>query len=88
MNNNIPNVGCKPITIGELPTSYFESLSYYEQICLLCNKMNEIIDFMNNNISAEIKAYIDKEFNNILLDTMYNEETETLIMYINKENNL
>ena len=48
--------------------------------------MNEMINFLNNNISEEIKLYIEEEFNNMMLDAMYNAETETLILYLNNEN--
>lgn len=67
-----------------IPLAFDESLSYYEDICRLVEKMNEIIDFANNELSEELKAYIDKRFNDIMLDTMYEPETETLIMYIKK----
>ena len=55
---------------------------------MLVEKMNEIIDFANNELSEELKAYIDKRFNDIMLDTMYEPETETLIMYIRKGVNI
>lgn len=71
-----------------IPLAFDESLSYYEDICMLVAKMNEIIDFANNELSEELKAYIDKRFNDIMLDTMYEPETETLIMYIRKGGNI
>lgn len=85
--SNIQNVNtCNTrITIGSLPTSFMESLSYWEGLNVLVNKMNEIIDFANNELTNEIKAYINQEFNNILLDTMYDPDTETLTMYLTRE---
>lgn len=71
-----------------IPLAFDESLSYYENICKLVAKMNEIIDFANNELSEELKTYIDKRFNDIMLDTMYEAETETLIMYIKKGGNV
>lgn len=71
-----------------IPLAFDESLSYYENICKLVAKMNEIIDFANNELSEELKTYIDKRFNDIMLDTMYEPETETLIMYIKKGGNV
>lgn len=75
-----------------IPLAFDESLSYYENVCKLVAKMNEIIDFANNELSEELseelKAYIDKRFNDIMLDTMYEPETETLIMYIKKGGNI
>lgn len=49
---------CYPI----LPTVYDDSLSYYESVCKLVNKVNELVDFINNiklDIFAESKAYTD-----------------------------
>ena len=85
--SNLKNVNtCNTrITIGSLPTAFMESLSYWEGLNVLVNKMNEIIDFANNELTQELKEYINQEFNNILLDTMYDAETETLIMYITRE---
>lgn len=68
-----------------IPLAFDESLSYYENVCMLIAKVNEIINFANNELSEELKLYIDKRFNDIMLDTMYEAETETLIMYIKKE---
>ena len=86
MNNNLKPIGRLCPSIGALPTSYLVSLSYEEQLLLLSNKMEEIINFINNNIDQKLKDYIDERFNDILLDTMYEPETETLIMYINRGN--
>lgn len=83
MNNNLKPIGKMCGSIGALPTSYLISLSYEEQLIYLCNKMDEIINFINNNIDETIKNYIDERFDDILLDTMYDPETETLIMYLN-----
>lgn len=84
MNNKLKPVGKICGSIGALPTSYLISLSYEEQLLYLCNKMDEIINFVNNNITEQIREYIDQRFNDILLDTIYDSETETLIMYINR----
>lgn len=81
--NKIENIN-KCYTQKVIPLAFDESLSYYENICMLVAKMNEIINFANNELSDKLKAYIDLRFNDIMLDTMYEEETETLIMYINK----
>ena len=81
--NNVNNCNCN-LLFKSIPLAFDESMSYYEQICRLTSKMNELIDFANNELSEELKAYIDKRFNDIMLDTMYEPETETLIMYIKK----
>lgn len=84
MNNNLKPIGKMCGSIGALPTSYLVSLSYEEQLIYLCNKMDEIINFINNKIDIQLKEYIDQRFNDIMLDTLYDAQTETLIMYINR----
>lgn len=85
--SNIRNVNtCNTrITIGTLPTSFLESLSYWEGLNLLVNKMNEIINFANNELTQELKDYIETEFNNMMLNTMYDPDTETLTLYLTRE---
>ena len=76
---------CMCYTTKVIPLAFDESMSYYEQICKLTSKMNELIEFANNELTETLKEYIEKEFNNIMLDTMYDPETETLTMYLVKE---
>lgn len=77
--------GCMCYTTKVIPLAFDESMSYYEQICKLTAKMNEIISFANNELTDALKKYIEQEFNNIMLDTMYDSETETLTLYLVKE---
>lgn len=86
MSKNIGKINMCNNIIGHLPASYKIALSYEEQILLLGNKIDEIIDFANNTLSQQIQNYIDNRFNNILMDTMYEEDTETLVLYLRNEN--
>lgn len=65
-----------------LPLAYDDSLSYYESICKLVNKMNEIITEMNeldiNNILNRVDEEIDKE-----LETLY-EQMDNLTANVNQ----
>lgn len=70
-----------------LPLAFDESLSYLEMTCALIEKMNEIIDFANNELSDKLKEYIDVRFSEMMIDTMYDAETETLILYLNDGEN-
>lgn len=63
-----------------LPVSYDNSLSYYEQLCKLTDKMNEIVEFINGNFSEVIQNYIDKKFNDLMMNAIYDEATETIIL--------
>lgn len=68
-----------------LPTSYLASLTYEEQNLIIGKKLDEIITFINNILEQKISDYIEEEFNNIMLNSMYDKQTETLILYLNKE---
>lgn len=70
------------MTIGELPASYLQSMTYEEQLIFLSKKMQEIIDFANNELSEKLEIYIDERFNEIMINSMYDSENETLILYL------
>ena len=76
--NNVENL--KPfkrlcVTIGNLPTAYIESMSYYEALTYLVKYLsNEVIPSVNNNSEAikelqklyiELKSYVDNYFENL-----------------------
>ena len=75
----------KPLTIGALPSSYLASLTYEEQLLWLSKKTDEIIAFINNILEQKISEYIEEKFNDIMLDSMYEAETETLVLYLTHE---
>lgn len=74
--NNIPYYRCQKI----LPLVYDDSLSYYENLCELTSKMNEIIDDINDGFDALISQKIDEFFNKIMIDAIYNESEETIYL--------
>lgn len=71
MNNEIKTISpfrnfC--ITIGALPTSYLESMSYYEMLCWLCKYLeNTINPAINQNAEAlkELQEYVANYFDNL-----------------------
>lgn len=71
MNNEIKKVSpfkhfC--ITIGNLPTSYLESMSYYETLCWLCKYLQDTINpAVNNNAEAleELQNYVSSYFDDL-----------------------
>lgn len=69
-----------PCSAKILPVSYDDSLSYYEQLCKLTSKTNEIVEFINSNFSEAIQNYIDKKFNDLMINAIYDEATETIIL--------
>lgn len=68
-----------------IPLAFDESMSYYEQLCLITSKVNELISVFNNELTQQLTEYIDERFNDIMLDAMYDAETETLILYISRD---
>lgn len=79
------NLHKKPLTIGALPSSYLASLTYEEQLLWLSKKTDEIISFINGILEQKISEYIEEKFNDIMLDSMYEAETETLVLYLTHE---
>ena len=77
--NNIPYYRCQRI----LPAMYDDSLSYYENLCKLTYKMNEIIDNINDEFKVLISQKIDEFFNDIMINAIYKEGEETI--YLQKE---
>lgn len=59
-----------------LPTVYDDSLSYYEVLCKVMYKMNELIEAYNN---LDIKPLVEAYLNSIFVNTIYKEDTETIV---------
>lgn len=69
-----------------IPLAFDESLSYLEDIASLRQKLNEVIEFVNDVIDDKIVDYIDQRFNDMMINAMYEEETETLVLYLSENN--
>ena len=65
-----------------LPLEYDDSISYYEQLCKLTRTINDILDLINGDITGTIEKYINDSFNNLMINAIYDENTETI--YFNK----
>lgn len=74
--NNIPYYRCQKI----LPLLYDDSLTYYENLCKLTSKTNEIIDDINDGFEALISQKIDEFFNKIMIAAIYNANEETIYL--------
>ena len=77
---------CKNTVLRNFPIleDDFDALTDYELFSKMVAYVKSLDDFIKNKLDDELKKYIDERFNDILLDTMYDSETETLIMYINR----
>lgn len=69
-----------------IPLAFDESLSYLEDIASLRQKLNEVIEFVNDVIDDKIVDYINQRFNDMMINAMYEEETETLVLYLSENN--
>lgn len=80
---------CKNAVLRNFPIleDDFDALTDYELFSKMVAYVKSLDDFVKNKLDAELKEYIDERFNDILLDTMYDPATETLIMYINRNEN-
>lgn len=92
------------MTIGNLPTTYFESMTYLEMVMWLCNYLEKtVIPTINNNAEAvtelqelykELNNYVTNYFNNLdVQDEIDNKLDEmvqngTLEMILNNYTNL
>lgn len=65
-----------------IPLAFDESMSYLEDICHLKYKVNEIIEFIDDVLDQKISQYINIKFNDILINSLYEPSTETLILYL------
>lgn len=83
-------INIKPLTpagvcnINPFIENNLDSLTQYQLLMKLSEKVNELISVFNDTVDTNIKDYINVQFNNIMLNTMYDSETETLTMYLDK----
>lgn len=83
--NNINKLNVYPYCYKVLPLVYDDSLSYYEVLCKLTGKMNELIENINDsfgnindNIGNEIDEYLSLHFNELMVQAAYNEEEKCI----------
>lgn len=99
-NNNFPNYPDKNVqklrpfkhfcmTIGEIPTSYLASLTYYEMLLWFCNFLqNKVIPTINNNAHAieelqnlyiELHDYVENYFKNLDVQEEINNKLDEMV---------
>lgn len=69
-----------PCCNAVLPITYDNSLSYYEQVCKLTQKMNEMIDTFNGNINSVVQNNIDAYVNSMLINAVYNSTNKSITL--------
>lgn len=95
LNNLKPIQELRPFTrfcttIGNLPSSYLESMTYYEQILWLCEYLEKtVIPSVNNNAEAlqevqalyiELKNYVDNYFKNLDVQDEINNKLDEMAL--------
>lgn len=63
-----------------LPLVFDDSISYYEAISRLIYTVNQLVLLINNSIDENLKSYIDSKFDSLMINAIYNEETETIVL--------
>jgi hypothetical protein len=82
------NKNIKPLpplqVIQEFPflDESFDAVTDWEVMQKLGEKTNEIIKFINTILEEKISEYINSKFNQMMINSMYEPETETLILYL------
>ena len=62
-----------------LPLVFDDSISYYEAMSRLIFTVNQLITLINGSIDENLKDYIDSRFDNLMINAIYDEKTETII---------
>lgn len=51
----------------------------------ILNEVKRVTDWIDNTASEDIQNIINQKFNNLMLDAMYIEETETLVLSLKEK---
>lgn len=63
-----------------LPLVFDDSISYYEAISRLIYTVNQLVLLINNSIDENLKSYVDSKFDSLMINAIYDEETETIVL--------
>ena len=77
---------CKNAVLRNFPVleDDFDALTDYELFSKMVAYVKSIDDYVRNKIDDELHQYINQEFNNMMINTMYIPETETLVLYLDR----
>ena len=81
---------CKNAVLRNFPIleDDFDALTDYELFSKMVGYVKSLDAYVKGKMEDDLKEYINQEFNNIMMDAMYDAPTETLILYLNRgENN-
>ena len=75
---------CKNAVLRNFPIleDDFDALTDYELFSKMVAYVKSIDAYVKTELDTQLKSYIDKRFNELMLDAMYDADTETLILYL------
>lgn len=78
---------CKNAVLRNFPIleDDFDALTDYELFSKMVAYVKSLDTFVKTELDKELKEYIDTRFNEIMLNSMYDAETETLILYLDNQ---
>lgn len=78
---------CKNAVLRNFPIleDDFDALTDYELFSKMVAYVKSLDAFVKTELDKELKEYIDTRFNEIMLNSMYDAETETLILYLDNQ---
>ena len=65
----------------------FDALTDYELFSKMTKRVNEIYKLFKDGIDQDVKDYINAHFNDIVLNALYDENEEKLVLYLEDDNN-
>lgn len=80
------NYRCKNFGLQNFPflEDDFDATTAYKLFSQMVAHVRNLEMFIKDELDGAIRKYINEEFNNMMLDAMYDAETETLILYLNR----
>ena len=78
---------CKNAVLRNFPIleDDFDALTDYELFSKMTGYVKKLDAYVRNELDDSLHKYIDQRFNDMIIDTMYDAENETLILYLNDQ---
>ena len=80
---------CKNFVLPNFPflEGDFDALTDYELFSKMVAYVKDLDNFVKNELDGAIQKYIDSQFDNLMINAMYDSENEKLILYKEEVNN-
>lgn len=86
-NNKISPLFLECLNNFPFITETFDQMTLYQILEKMNKKINEVVIFANDVLEKELNEYINQKFNDMIINTMYEPDTETLVLYLDQVNN-